>query len=233
MESAQTKPRIRVGKTEMDFPHQGKTLTAAYPFYGPANSRTLQNLIREDGYIEPTSAQSTSFVHEYFNGDEPQAKEVNQIMRNKYFSGFTGILYVPKEGIAHFIDYSKFNENSIVDKDNLLKRLDESYAQVPFEHLKGGSIDWRKVAKHPYFVAWAGGEEGAEKLAELASKHPGQKAYIWVPDVSNLKEPIARIATLDFNWVGPGLCVFSNYHGNEDSFAFGVLKDAEGVALEK
>ncbi len=41
-------PRIERGITKMNFPHQGKILTAAHPFYG-ADSRTLQNLIRKDG----------------------------------------------------------------------------------------------------------------------------------------------------------------------------------------
>ncbi len=223
------KPRIRVGRTEMDFQHEGKTLTAVHPFYGPANSRTIQNLIRKDGYVEPTSAQLTSFVHEYFDGSEQQAQEVTQIMRDRYFRGFTGILYVPEskgKGLAHFIDYPEFDKKSFVDKDNLLKRLDESRAQVPFEHFKDGSVDWNKVAKNPYFVAWAGGEEGAEKLAELASKHPDKEAYIWVPDVPNLKEPIARIATLVSDWDGGRLDVFSDdYVGDfEGSCAFGVLE---------
>ncbi len=199
----ETRQRIEVGLTKMHFPHQGKTLTAVHPFYGPANSRTLQNLIRQSDYREPTSPELASFVHEYFNGNEPQAREVNDIMKKRYFRGFTGILYVPEEngkGLAHFIDNPRFDENSVVDKDNLLKRLAESRAQVPFEHLREGSVGWRDIERHPYFVAWAGGKEGAGKLAELASKHPKQETYVWTPNLLNLKEPTARIATLDSGW---------------------------------
>lgn len=225
MENAtEAEPRIRVGRTEMDFPHQGKILTAVHPFYGPANSRTLQNLIRKEGYVEPTSAQLTSFIHEYFNGDEPQAKEVNQIMKNRHFKGFTGILYIPQEQIAHFIDYPEFSKDSIVNRDNLFERLTESYAQVPFEHLKEGSVNWRKVAKHPYFVAWAGGKEGAEKLAKLASKHPRKEAYIGVPNVSYLKKSIAEIAMLGSSWDGFGLCVYSYDQNLYIGHTFGVQK---------
>ncbi len=214
----------------MDFPHQRKILTAVYPFYGPANSRTLQNLIRKDGYVESTAPELTSFFHEYFDGSEPQAQEVNQIMGDRYFGGFTGILYVPEKdafgkGLAHFIDYPEFDEKSVVDRDNLLRRLDESHAQIPFEHFKDGPVNWRKVAKHPYFVAWAGGEEGAEKLAELASKHPNKEAYILVPGISNLREPIARVAALNSYWNGYRLDIDSGGLGNvENGSAFGVLK---------
>lgn len=223
MEKTITKPRIRE-KAYMVFPHQGEILTAMHPFYGPTNSRTLQNLIRKDRCKEPTSAQLTSFVHEYFNGDEPQAKEVNQIMEINRFRGFTGILYLPQKQIAHFIDYPKFDEENFVDRDDLLKRLGESRAQVPFKYLKEGSVDWRKVAKHPYFIAWAGGKEGAEKLAKLASEHPSQKAYIGgVPEISNLKEPIARIGGLD-SCSDNRLGIAGNHYGHGSGYAFGVLK---------
>jgi len=230
MENIQTKPRVMVGRTKMDFPHKGKTLTAVHPFYGPAKSLNLLSQIRGSpenptGYVEPTAPELISFVHKYFNGDEPQAKEVNQIMKRRSFGGFTGILYMPKEKIAHFIDYPKFDEESVVDRDNLLKRLDESRAQVPFKYIKESSINWRKVAKHPYFVAWGGGEEGAEKLAELASKHPSQEAYIWVPDALDLKESIARVARLYSSYEGHWLSVYSDTDGDyEDGHAFGVLK---------
>ena len=226
----ETKPRIRFGRTEMDFSHKGKILTAVHPFYGPRNSRTLKNLIRADGLKESTSAELTSFVYEYFNGNEPQAQEVKQIIKDRYFRGFTGILYVPEKGasgkgLAHFINYPEFNENSYVNVGNLLERIGESYANVPFEHLKEDSVDWKEVGKHPYFVAWAGGEEGAEKLAELASKHPRQEAYIFVPNFSLLKEPIARVAGLFSGWNLDRLDGNSDDYGNnENSFAFGVLK---------
>ena len=227
--------RIRVGKTEMSFPHQGNILTAVHPFYGPANSRTLQSLIRKDGLKEPTSAELASFVHEYFNGNEPQAKEVTQIMKDRYFRGFTGILYVPDQKLAHFINYPEFDEDSCVDTKNLLQRIGESYANVPFEHLKGDLVDWREVGKHPYFVAWAGSQEGAEKLAELASKHPKKQVSIFVPNVSNLKEPTSRVAGLGSGWFDSRLYVGSDVHGDyEDGSSFGVLeKSAEGTRAEK
>jgi len=231
MESAQTKPRIRIGRTEtdvineMDFSHQRKTLTAVYPFYRPENSKTLQNLIRKKGHVEPTSSQVTSFVHEYFNSDEPQATAVKWIMNYGSFRGFTGILYLPQKKIAHFIDYPEFDKESVVDRDNLLERLDESYAQVPFEHFKREHVNWRDVAEHPYFVAFAGGKEGAEKLAELASKHSMQKASCWIPDISNLKEPIARVAALSSSLDGKWLCVISSNSGDyEGNYAFGMLE---------
>ena len=208
----------------MHFLHKGEKLTAAHPFYGRANSINLRRQIRSDGYKEPTSAELTSFVHEYFNGRESQAQEVNGIMRNSYFRGFTGILYLPNERLAHFIDNPEFDANSVVDRDNLLRRLSESRAQVPFEHLKEGAVNWRGIANHPYFIAWADGREGAEKLSELASKHPRQEAYSWIPNFEDLREPIARVAALDSNGFGLRLGVVADDSGdNGGRCSFGVL----------
>ncbi len=229
----ETRERVRVGRTEMDFSHEGKILTAVHPFYGHANSKTLLENIRQDGFREPTAPEVASFVHEYFNGNEPQAQEVQEIMKSRYLRGFTEILYVPEdngEGLAHFIDGDlEFNENSYVITRDLQSRIEEARESVSFEHLRQGSVPWREVAKNPYFVAWAG-EEGAEKIAELASKHSKREAYIWVPNVSELKEPTTKIASLVSDWEGDGLLVGSYELGvDADAHAFGVLDSAEGT----
>lgn len=227
--------KIKVGRTEMPFTHEGRVLTAVHPFYGPANSLNLLENIRREGYVESTAPQIASFVHEYFSRDEPQAEEVQGIVENNFFRGFTGVLYVPGDngkGLAYFIDNPEFDGNSCINRDNLLSRMDESRAQVSFEHLKRGYVPWNKVAKNPYFVAWAG-EEGAGKLAELASKRSSKEAYIWVPKVSGLNEPEARVALLGSGWIGDRLDIGSDGHGNNRSTcAFGVVKDAEGIALK-
>jgi hypothetical protein len=81
------------------------------------------------------------------------------------------------------------------------------------------------VAKHPYFVAWGGDEEGAEKISELASKHPTKEAHIWIPDLLNLRTPEARVAALGSGWGGSKLGVDSNDCGDGGGrVAFGVLE---------
>lgn len=229
----ETRERIRVGRTEMDFTHEGEILTAVHPFYGPANSKTLLENIRQEGLREPTAPEVASFVHEYFTGEEPQAQEVQNIMRNRFFRGFTGVLYVPEgngKGLAHFIDGNlKFDDNSYVVTRDLQSRIEEARASVSFEHLKSGSVSWEDIPSHPYFVKWAG-EEGAEKLSELASKHLRKDAYILVPEVSNLDEPLARVVSLGSFWGGVRLDVDSDGLGyGRLTYAFGVLNDAEGI----
>jgi hypothetical protein len=211
--------------TGMNFQHQGRILTG-YLHYRSANSLTLLNQIRGFNYREPTSGEVTSFAHEYFGGEGPLAQDLTRIMKNIYLIGFTGVLFDPKTQLGHFIDGPKFGVNSVVDRDDLVRRIGESRAQVPFEHLKEMVVPWREVAKHPYFVAFGDGQEGAEKLAEIVSRHQTQEAYIWVPQLSYLKEPIARVVGLisglnDNSRLG----VDSRDSGDETySCTFGILK---------
>ena len=216
------KQRIHRVRTAMDFTHLDRKLKAAYPFYGPANSKTLLEKIRSDSLKEPTSGQVVSFVHEYFKGEEPESQELTRIMRDRHFKAFTGILYDPKTQLAYFIDNPEFNERSIVDKGNLIKRLNESYAQVPFEHIKIGPIERKKIAKHPYIIAFAHGEEGAEKTTELVSKNTVKEAFLWVPNVSNLRKPEARIAALN-SYCGGGLFVGGDRGDLCGGCAFGLF----------
>lgn len=220
-------PIITRGRTKIEFPDAG--FSAAHPFYGPANSATLREKIRADGLKEPTSGQTVVLAHSLYNGEEPEAKEATDIMRNRYIRGFTGVLFEPKSQLAHFIDYPEFDGSSVVDVNNLLERIEESYVQVPFGKLENGAVNWRDVSKHPYFVAFGHGKEGAERISELASKHSRKEAYIWTPNISNLEKPIARVATLYSGWGGDGLYVSSDGSGvNEANYSFGVF--AEGDA---
>ena len=221
----------------MDFPHQRKILTAVHPFYGPANSLSLQRQIRADGLDELGMPEVVSFVDEYFGGKGPQAEDVNQIMKKRYFRAFTGILYNPeKRGWVTFTERPVFNDGSIIDRDNLIQRVKKGdfYSHVSLAKAREGEIDWKKVAKHPYLRAFAG-EEGAEKLARIASLHPTKAVYLFVPNVSGLKEPIARAAGLVSLWNGSTLGVDGCDHGDGGySYAFGMRRDAaEDSALEK
>ena len=214
------KANIIRSRTTIEFP--GTDLVATHPFYGPANSKTLSEQIRKDNLREPTSPQVVTFAHSLYGKNRPIEQEVTGMMRNNYFRGFTGVLFRPKEGVADFIDYPKFDEQSVVDKNDLLARIGESRAQVPFEHLMEGPVGWREIAKHPYFIASGGGKQGAENLAELASRHSSQQAYIFVPNVSQMQKPEARVVSLNSGYDG-WLVVGADGDGNGDgTYAFGV-----------
>ncbi len=213
-------------KKEMEFPHQRKTLIAIHPFFGPANSKTLQAEIKREKCKEPTFPELTSFVHHYFDGKGLQAKDINEIMNKKYFVGFTGILFLPGKKEVCFIDHPAFDRGSVVDVYDLETRLrlNEARARISLENVETGSVPWDEIAKNPLFIAVGGGEEGAEKLAELASRHSEKKGHIFVPEISNFSSPQARIPLLYSYDKGRSLTVSLNGSGfSVNSYTLGLL----------
>jgi hypothetical protein len=215
-------------KTEMEFPHQGNSLTAAYPLFGPANSRTLQNEIKREGYVEPTFPELTSFIHHcYFNGEPAHVGKIDEIMKTKYFVGFTGVLYLPGKNEVCFIDHPSLERASVVDSDYLqtIQRLHENCNRVNLDDVETGSVPWNKIANNPLFRAVGGCEEGAEKLAELASRHSDKNGYIFVPKISNFSSPQARIILMYSYGGGKSLTVTLNGSGSSrNSYSVGLLK---------
>ena len=214
-------------KTEMEFPYQGKTLSAMYPFFGPANSKTLQEEIEREKYKESTFPELVSFINHYFNSEESKAKEFRKIMRTKYFVVFTGVLFLPWKKEVCFIDHPSFDRGSVVDVDDLESRLrmNDVRSKISLDNIETGSIPWDKIAKNPLVIALSGGEEGAEKLAEIASWHPDKKGHIFVPDVSNFSSPQARIPLLYSYGNGRSLTVSLNGSGYSiNSYTVGLDK---------
>lgn len=212
----------------MEFPHQGKSLIAGYPFFGPANSRTLQNEIKRGGYLEPTFPELISFIHHcYFNGTPSHAGMIDEIMKTKYFVGFTGVLYLPGKNEVCFFDHPSLDRASVVDFDYLemKQRLHYDCKRVDLDDVETGLVPWNRIAGNPLFRAVSGGEEGAGKLAELASMHSDKNGYIFVPKISNFSSPQARIILLYSYGGGKSLTVTLNGSGSSrNSYSVGLLK---------
>ncbi len=225
------KPRVRVAKAEMDFPHEGEILTAVHPFCGPANTVDLLRQIRGSleeptGYREPTNSELVSFIHEYFSGSELQARDANAILHKNYLRAFTGVLFVPEHKVAYFKENPELNERGFIDPVAFMKSLGSNCYDVPFESFGNSAstdVDWRKIRKHPYFLGWAGGEESAEKFAELVSRRQGQHATIIAPRLEDLKEPTAKITAM-YAGGGNGLKTYCTLNGDiELAFSFGII----------
>jgi len=103
----------------------------------------------------------------------------------------------------------------------------ETFRTVPFTELKGEKyeeLNPSDLLTHPYIIGWADGNEGAEKLSEIAYRTPARKARLWTPDVSQMMKPVGRVAGLggdDDGWLG----IYGNGRGDErHSYTFGVLE---------
>ena len=212
------------------------------PFYGPANSKTLLEQIRgpidqPTGLVEPTTRDVVFVSESLFDDPRKIGQEFTERMKRNYLRAFTGIAHDPKTKLVSFVDYPKFDERSIVDGEDLAKRVNggEFYEQVSFDQVGANrEIKWGEVAKNRYIIAWTHGEEGAERLADLTSRHPNRKLFLYVPDVSRLTERTARVAALVSAVVR--LYVAGDGYGGDGagSYAFGVAPaGASGEAPQK
>ena len=111
------------------------------------------------------------------------------------------------------------------DLERKLKSNDSSVRFVPFG-FETESMSAIQLVKNRYVIALAG-EEGAEKLAEVAGKFK-QKPYLW--SFKSVNEPTTRVSALSSNWdLGHWLLVGGDLHGDCGAgHAFGVR-----VAREK
>ena len=228
----------------MKFNHQDRTLEATPYLYGPGTSVSLINEIRDprENSREPTASEMASFIHAY-----SQRGDVAYHLSTASFMGFTGILFVPGDQTIHFIDYPTFNTNGSVNVKDLSNRISESRSTLEFTRFYPGPVLNEHIREHPFILAWVGGQEGAEKLAYLAStnpratsrsaswtlppfaqRYPHGIAYICIPDVANLKKPLATVATLGFGMSDLGLLVCATNDGSiQKNYSFGILAERE------
>ena len=233
-ETAQTRyPVIRV-RTEIDFLHEGKTLTAVHPFYGPKTAKVLRDIIRANaGQREPTAPEAISFLDALYGGEHAISQEAMALMHLNYFRGFTGIVRDDANDLISCLDFPEFNADGSLDRSNLLARVAKGEAgirTVPISKIQTGYQKPTELAKNP-FVCALSGAEGAEKVARLADRHPKKEAHVWIPEVGEL--PVVRIAALDSDDNG-----WLNVCGDDVelyrySYAFGVLNSREADAPKK
>src|SRR3989344_3675822 len=138
-------PVERAGKIELDVDHEGEDLTFQFPFKGPG----------------------------YFN-------EVKDKIRNNWLWAFTLARYLPESKRVYFEDISELTEDVIreilsgrpnLKESDLVKKLENTKGirAVSFSDYKTGEQTPLELEKNEFVIAQAG-EEGAEKLAEVADK---------------------------------------------------------------
>ena len=143
-------------------------------------------------------------------------------MKNRWLWAFTGTLHVPNEG-AYIQDDPIIKDGVFsIDKSNLVQKLeqnDQSVRFVPFG-FNIESMSSLELAKNPYVIGLAG-EEGADKLAQVADKFKGNP-YLW--SFKSVSEPLAGVSALDSSWdVVLRLDVSGDDHGyDRNGYGFGV-----------
>ena len=216
--------RVEEGQTKLYVPHQNSKLTFIHPYHGPGTYANVASSIEQDQLSTPNLAETVSLVHAAFHSEDKYSKEIQKLMKNNWSWGFTGILYVPQKGAyiqspPSIKDSFPHKQESELDKK--LESKDPSVRHVPFGY-KTESMSSLELAKNPFIQALAG-EEGAEKLAEIADKHKN-KPYLW--SFKSVDEPTTRASALYSIWgVGRGLSVDGDLLGYDgDGYAFGVRR---------
>lgn len=212
---------------------KGTNLTFVHPNYGPNTYANVKEQIEEDNLRPATMAETASLVHAAFNSDDRYSDEIRKIMKDRYLWAYTGTLFVPNKG-AYVQDAPEIrNGMPYMDESKLVKKLDSndpSVRFVPFGY-QTESMSPLDLGRNPYVITLAG-EEGAEKLAEVADKHERQP-YLW--SFKSVNQPETRVSALYSDWgLGRRLYVDGGRGNFRGGCAFGVQsKTGEASRAEK
>jgi len=220
---------VKEGKTHLtEIPHEGSKIAFQHPsFRGDYGSVAEQ--IDEAGLRRPSSAKTASLVYDAFqNQDGKYESETIKILNDQWFWEFTGNLYLPKSnqkinnGVILDLNPEIANRKLVMEKGSLIKRLkenDSSVKFVPFGY-KIGKQNSFELMKNPYIVARYG-EEGAEKIAEIASKYK-ENPHLW--SFNSVDEELVRMSAVGSDWYfDDRLEVSGNDWGVDgDGLSFGV-----------
>ncbi|MBU1203772.1 MAG: hypothetical protein KKG60_01755 [Nanoarchaeota archaeon] len=216
--------QVREGRTELMVPHQDGKITLVHPAYGPNTYFGVHKSISEANLSVPTMAETASLVYAAWqNPEERYSKEIIRLLKDSWLWGFTGNLYVPGDGV-YIQDNPKIKDGKVImEKSKLVEALekqDKTVRFVPFG-FKTGKQTSLELSKNHYVVALVG-EQGADKLAQVADKYKN-KACVW--SFSSIDNEVIRVSALDSDWDGRRLDVDGDgFGGGGDGYAFGVFK---------
>ena len=219
----------KIGKSYLTkIPHEGGELTFEYPAF-KGTYADVANKIDKARLKRPSSAETASLVYKTWKAPKEQySSEIISILKNNWLWEFTGNLYLPKSneeinnGVILESNPAIENGKLVMDKNDLIKRLRESDPLVKFVPFgfKTEEQNLFEFQKNPYIVARYG-KEGAEKIAEVASKYKNVP-YLW--NFNSVDEEKTRMSVLYDNWdFGGRLDVGGNFWvDGSRGHAFGV-----------
>jgi hypothetical protein len=184
--------KAEIGKSYLrNVPHKGELISFEHPAI-KGTYDAVARAIDNNGLNRPTAAQTASLVYDAFqNKDGKYESEIIQILKDAWLWEFTGNLYLPKSkdeynnGVIIEDNPTISGGKLVMNKNDLVKRLnnkDSNVRFVPFG-FKTESQTVKELEKNTYIIGRYG-EEGAEKIAEIASEYKGSP-YLWSFDSVN------------------------------------------------
>ncbi len=234
-------PRVVRGRIELIVDHEGKELTFIHPSEGPNTYQHVGEDILKRELKLPTGDQTASLVYAVYNSQEPEFKDIQDIMKNRYLWVFNRNLWTP-EGVFVVYDSKAIGITEELGQGELERRLNnrEDVQGVKFStdgtvrFAPKGSYNLGEHTKESLvengFIIASFGKEGAKKLAEISTNFR-DKPYVWGVETS--KETVQRVSALGSDWGldRRGLVVGGYDHGYDGGgCAFGVQKTGEASA---
>ena len=225
--TTKTKSRfdVKEGRTTFTVDHLDGKLVFAHPVKGPNTYNNVAEQIDQDKtpsqLYRPTTAETISLIYSALqNKDNKYAQEIINTLKNRYFWCFTKNLWTP-EGV-YVVNDRDGSKLSRKDLEKRLKKNDEDVRFVPEDKVKLGEQTSKELENNEYIRAHTEGQEGAQKLAEIADEF---KLKPFVYGLEDVTQDIERVTGLDSNWNRDRLYFDGNFHGDDRyGYAFGLQK---------
>ncbi|MBU3940592.1 MAG: hypothetical protein KKH88_01555 [Nanoarchaeota archaeon] len=225
-------PRVEIGRIELIVDYEGKDLAFVHPLQGPNDYQTVGKGILARNLTIPTGSQIASLIQGAYSSEEPEFKEVQNIMRNKWLWVFNRNLWTP-EGVYVVNDPEVIGMSQPLDVDNLRSKLivedvygiraseDGNIRFAPKDSYRLGEHTKESLTDDSFMIA-SFGKAGAEVLADFSTKFR-YKPAVWGVDVQEGQDNVQRVSALNSGrGLNSRLYVDGGSHGGRGGCAFGV-----------
>ncbi len=228
--------KSKIGKPYLtEIPHEEGTRSFQYPAFRGGYGKVAEQ-IDKDGLQRPTSPETASLVYDAFQNPKGEYEsKIIKILKDRWLWEFTGNLYLPKSneeinnGVILETNPKITNGRLNMNRKSLIERLQDNDSLVKFVPFgyKIGEQTNSELRKNPYMIARYG-EEGAEKIAEVAGKYkknPFLGNFEFV-DESFDRDGKTKMSILN-DHLGLSKLLIDGWGDIDDGYAFGVCKDTE------
>ena len=204
--------QLRIGRTELDVPHLGKTLTFIIPLIGPDYHKDAMAEIDSQGLYRPTSAEVFSLVDLALqNKNEPYCAEILRRFKENYLWTATESLSF-KDGI---LVYDNIEGKMPQTSEGLLGLVNEKDERVRLVNpgFRTGYISISEFLKNPYAIAQIG--ENMMETAERIAKSFKEEVYVNGLDKSD--SDLKMLTAVSSRLNDSGLSLNGDCHGGPNN----------------
>ena len=220
--------KIREGRTEIDVPHLGKTLTFVLPLIGKGSHQNVMEQIGQQSLSRSTTAQTLSLLDLAFqNRENGYCAGILSRFTNQYLWTATESLSFP-EGV---LIYDNVDGKMPQTSSELMKLVEQRDPRVRLvsEGFETGRMTLPKFLEHPYTIAQVG-EKMMPVLERVAKQVNKSEARVY--GLNNSDSDSKRCTAVD--GCNGRLILIGDCDGNgRGGFASGVLKTGGASRAKK